>query len=198
MWPRREEVAGFLREHTDNDGNIHMNDVFAAKVRGRMRYRQNDSSPHTSHTQCAVRVHGTQRAQHALAMPVLPSLSCMFILPQVFTAKKHNMPVSFGSFNEVPLIFIKCGGDLGMDSSTYGRVPLENVLLFFNGDTPLKSNNLQSNQINFGTVSPPTKLFKMFPYFQMAAYPSHTLPDVRQRGRNELHAARASPPREAN
>jgi len=76
----------------------------------------------------------------------------MFILPQVFTAKKYNMPVSFGSFNEVPLIFIKCGGDLDMDSSTYGRVPLENVLLFFNGDTPLKSNNLQTNQINFGTM----------------------------------------------
>ena len=99
----------------------------------------------------------------------------MFILPQVFTAKKYNMPVSFGSFNEVPLIFIKCGGDLDMDSSTYGRVPLENVLLFFNGDTPLKSNNLQTNQINFGTVSPPTKLAKMFPYFQMVPYPSHIL-----------------------
>ena len=80
----------------------------------------------------------------------------MFILPQVFTAKKYNMRVSFGSFNEVPLIFIKCGGDLDMDSSTYGRVCLENVLLFFNGDAPLKSNNLQSNQINFRTVSPPT------------------------------------------
>ena len=71
---------------------------------------------------------------------------------QVFTANKYSMPVSFGSFNEVPLIFIKCGGDLNKDSSTYGRVPLENVLLFFNGDEPLKSNNLQSSQINFGTL----------------------------------------------
>ena len=76
MWPRREEVAGFLREHNDKDGTIHINDIFAAKVCGRMRYRRFDSSPHTSHThsaQCA------QRVQHARAMPVLPSPSCMFI-----------------------------------------------------------------------------------------------------------------------
>ena len=71
---------------------------------------------------------------------------------QVFTANKYSMPVSLGSFLEVPLIFIKCGGDLDKDSSTYGRVPLENVLLFFNGDEPLKSNNLQSSQINFRTL----------------------------------------------
>mmetsp|Transcript_6607 Transcript_6607/g.16414 ORF Transcript_6607/g.16414 Transcript_6607/m.16414 type:complete len:310 (-) Transcript_6607:282-1211(-) len=71
---------------------------------------------------------------------------------KVFTANKYSMPVSLGSYLEVPLIFIKCGGDLDKDSSTYGRVPLENVLLFFNGDEPLKSNNLQSSQINFGTL----------------------------------------------
>ena len=71
---------------------------------------------------------------------------------QVFTANKYSMPVSLGSYLEVPLIFIKCGGDLDKDSSTYGRVPLENVLLFFNGDEPLESNNLQSSQINFGTL----------------------------------------------
>ena len=35
MWPHREEVAGFLREHKDKDGTIHINDIFAAKVCGR-------------------------------------------------------------------------------------------------------------------------------------------------------------------
>jgi hypothetical protein len=43
----------------------------------------------------------------------------------------YDMDVTFGSYNEIPLIFLKCGG-----SAETGRVPLKSILEFFDGEPP--------------------------------------------------------------
>jgi hypothetical protein len=49
-----------------------------------------------------------------------------------FTSDKYNMePITFASYNEIPLIFLRNGGDV-----TSGKVNLEPVLQFFDGNDP--------------------------------------------------------------
>lgn len=49
-----------------------------------------------------------------------------------FTTDKHNMgTITFASYNEIPLIFLRNGGD-----TTSGKVSLEPILQFFDGNDP--------------------------------------------------------------
>jgi len=57
-----------------------------------------------------------------------------------FTAKTfYDMDVTFGSYNEIPLIFLKCGGN-----TDTGRVPLKSVLEFFDGKPPSTEGRINS------------------------------------------------------
>jgi hypothetical protein len=49
-----------------------------------------------------------------------------------FTTDKYNMgTITFGSYNEIPLIFLRHGGDV-----TSGKVNLAPILQFFDGNDP--------------------------------------------------------------
>lgn len=50
---------------------------------------------------------------------------------KMFAAKKYNMTISIASYLEVPLVFLKCGGD-----ADTGRVPLKSILEFYDGVPP--------------------------------------------------------------
>mmetsp|Transcript_20618 Transcript_20618/g.44789 ORF Transcript_20618/g.44789 Transcript_20618/m.44789 type:complete len:175 (+) Transcript_20618:229-753(+) len=63
-----------------------------------------------------------------------------------FTADQYSMKeVSFGSYNEIPLIFLKCGGN-----ADTGRVQLDSVLEFFDGKQPTNSGRISA--VNMGKV----------------------------------------------
>ena len=46
-------------------------------------------------------------------------------------AKKNKMSLSLASYLEIPLVFLKCGGN-----ADTGRVPLKSVLEFYEGKPP--------------------------------------------------------------
>lgn len=50
---------------------------------------------------------------------------------------KYDMDMTWGSYLEIPLVFLKCGGD-----ANTGKVPLKSVLEFFNGDPPSSSGRI--------------------------------------------------------
>jgi hypothetical protein len=67
-----------------------------------------------------------------------------------FTSNKYDMTVSFGSFNEIPLIFLLCGGD-----ADTGKVELSGVLEFFDGKPPTKRGRISSvNQKKVKAMTP--------------------------------------------
>jgi hypothetical protein len=55
----------------------------------------------------------------------------------------YDTDVTFASYNEVPLVFLKCGG-----SVETGRVPLKSILEFFDGEPPSTDGRITKDGID--------------------------------------------------
>lgn len=58
---------------------------------------------------------------------------------KAFAAKKYKMRITIASFLEIPLVFLKCGGN-----ADTGRVPLKSILEFYSGEPPSTEGKMTS------------------------------------------------------